>query len=153
MYYSLMNKTATRPRQPDTLLLDLLGAAHGLEARVEEAFAGVGLSWARYGVLEQLAQAGEALSLGELAARLTCVRSNMTQLVDKLEADGLVRRLADPADRRSVLAELTPQGRESQARGGEELRRVGAEFSAGLGRDGRTALQGLVATLAGRHPA
>jgi DNA-binding MarR family transcriptional regulator len=35
----------------------------------------------------------------------------MTQLVDRLEADGLVTRTSDPADRRSVLAAITEEGR------------------------------------------
>ncbi|MGH7471194.1 MAG: MarR family winged helix-turn-helix transcriptional regulator, partial [Longimicrobiales bacterium] len=39
-------------------------------------------------------------------------KSNVTQLVDRLENDGLVRRIADPNDRRSVLAVVTDLGRE-----------------------------------------
>jgi len=37
--------------------------------------------------------------------------------MDRLEKDGLVRRRADPDDRRSVLAELTPAGEQAHARG------------------------------------
>ena len=39
--------------------------------------------------LHHLTQAGESLPLGQLAERLSCVKSNVTQLVDRLEADGL----------------------------------------------------------------
>jgi DNA-binding MarR family transcriptional regulator len=35
----------------------------------------------------------------------------MTNRIDRLEADGLVRRLPDPDDRRGVLVELTEAGR------------------------------------------
>src|SRR6266571_932397 len=35
----------------------------------------------------------------------------------RLEKDGLVRRRADPDDRRSVLAELTPAGEQAHAKG------------------------------------
>ena len=83
-------------------ILAFLRAAQFLEGRLEEAMADVGLSTARFGVLAQLAEAGEPLPLGVLAERLSCVRSNVTQLVDRLEADGLVRRVPDPSDRRSV---------------------------------------------------
>jgi len=38
------------------------------------------------------------------------VRSNITQLVDRLESDGLVKRVDDPADRRAVLAAVTALG-------------------------------------------
>ena len=37
----------------------------------------------------------------------------MTSRLDALEAEGLVRRLRDPGDRRSVLVELTEKGRET----------------------------------------
>jgi DNA-binding MarR family transcriptional regulator len=45
------------------------------------------------------------------------VRSNITQLVDRLEADKLVVRSDDPRDRRSVRAELTEEGRSRHAGG------------------------------------
>jgi DNA-binding MarR family transcriptional regulator len=42
---------------------------------------------------------------------LACVKSNITQLVDRLEADGLVARKPAPNDRRTKLASLTAAGR------------------------------------------
>ena len=53
-------------------------------------------------------------TLSELASRMICVRSNITQLMGRLEADGLVQREEDPHDRRCVRATLTPLGRERQ---------------------------------------
>jgi DNA-binding MarR family transcriptional regulator len=50
------------------------------------------------------------MTLSELADGRKCVRSNITQLVDRLEADGLVRRIDDPADRRAIRAQVTPLG-------------------------------------------
>jgi len=47
------------------------------------------------------------------------VKSNVTQLVDRLEADGLVERTADPNDRRSRIAVLTAAGRKAFTRGME----------------------------------
>jgi DNA-binding MarR family transcriptional regulator len=38
---------------------------------------------------------------------MACVRSNITQLIDRMQAEGLVRRIPDPQDRRSVRAALT----------------------------------------------
>jgi DNA-binding MarR family transcriptional regulator len=61
--------------------------------------------------LKALAAAGESLPLSQLAERLSCVKSNITQLVDRLEADGFVERQADPNDRRARLAVLTAPGR------------------------------------------
>jgi DNA-binding MarR family transcriptional regulator len=64
-----------------------------------------------------LATQDEPTSLSELAEKFTCVRSNVTQLVDRLEADGLVKRTDDPADRRAVRAEVTGLGRKRHAAG------------------------------------
>lgn len=115
---------------------------------MEEAFGAVGLSAARFGVLEQLARADGPLPLSELAARLSCVRSNMTQLVDRLEAEGLVRRVHDASDRRCVRAELTPLGRQRQEAGAEQLRAVRARFEASLSAADRDAFERALSTLA-----
>jgi len=104
-------------------LLQLAGAVEG---QLEQTLGEVGLSGAKLAALTQLVEAGEPVSLGELAAQCACVRSNMTQLVDRLEAEKLVRRVDDPADRRSLRAAITPLGRERQAAGArrvEALRR------------------------------
>src|SRR6266849_1185512 len=110
-------KPARRPASSDPVVFSVLGTAHALEARLEAALGRVGLSLAKIGVLSHLAAAREPLPLRELAERQSCVRSNITQLVDRLEKDGLVRRRADPDDRRSVLAELTPAGTQAHAKG------------------------------------
>jgi DNA-binding MarR family transcriptional regulator len=56
----------------------------------------------------------------------------MTTLMDRLEADGLVRRVADPADRRSVRAELTKGGREASRAGMAVVAGVQRDFSESL---------------------
>src|SRR5262245_61990161 len=95
-------------------LTTILEAAHALEAKLEATLDQAGLSGAKFSVLSELVRSGEALALSELASRLSCVRSNMTQLVDRLEADGLVRRVSCPTDRRSVKAEITEEGQKRQ---------------------------------------
>jgi DNA-binding MarR family transcriptional regulator len=89
----------------------LLHVADALQAHAESKLAAIGLSLPKLAALSALLQAGESLPLGQLAERLSCVKSNITQLVDRLEADGLVARAPDPNDRRSRLAVLTPAGR------------------------------------------
>jgi DNA-binding MarR family transcriptional regulator len=61
--------------------------------------------------LKALDEAGEPVPLGQFAERLSCVKSNITQFVDRLEVDGLVARRPDPRDRRTKLAALTTAGR------------------------------------------
>lgn len=118
--------------QAERGILALLGAARNLQERLERALDGVGLSGAKYQALDQLAKAGQPLALSELAGCLNCVRSNVTQLVDRLEADGLVRRVAHPDDRRAIRAELTPLGTRRQAAGAAAIRGVQAELAARL---------------------
>jgi DNA-binding MarR family transcriptional regulator len=55
--------------------------------------------------------AGEALTPSEIAERVLVASATMTATLDALERRGWVRRVANPADRRSVLVEITPDGR------------------------------------------
>jgi DNA-binding MarR family transcriptional regulator len=71
----------------------------------------------------------------------------MTQLVDRLEAEGFVRRVDDPNDRRSVLAMVTQLGQERQAAGAAELAQVSDRFAATLAPDDRAALAKVLAAL------
>jgi DNA-binding MarR family transcriptional regulator len=83
-----------------TGLFPLLHADGVVQAHLESKLDAVDLSLAKLVALSALADAGESLPLGQLAGRLSCVKSNITQLVDRLEADGLVARKPAPNDRR-----------------------------------------------------
>src|SRR5688572_17498770 len=111
------------------LTFSLLGAAQAVEARIESSLSPLGLSLAKLNVLGVLVDSGKQLTLGELAQKLSCVRSNITQLVDRLESDGLVRREADPADRRSIRAVVTDAGRDRERAGSTALGRVQDDIS------------------------
>ena len=108
----------------DAIAFALMHAGHRIGARLEEALAGVGLSGAKHAALSFLVDQDQPMSLSELAEKLTCVRSNITQLVDRLERDGLVKRIDDPADRRAVRAEVTRLGRERHAAGWRVIKPV-----------------------------
>ena len=109
--------------------MTLLGAAQAVEARIESSLSPLGLSLAKLNVLGILIGSKGPLTLGELAQKLACVRSNVTQLVDRLESDGLVRREADPADRRSIRAVVTDAGRDRERAGAMALARVQDDIS------------------------
>lgn len=113
--------------------VSILHAARAIEDRIESALGEVGLSMAKHSALTKLEEAGRPVTLSELAEMLSCVRSNITQLVDRLESDGFVRRVADPSDRRSVRAELTDLGRSKQSEGLVELAKVQQEISDKIG--------------------
>jgi DNA-binding MarR family transcriptional regulator len=103
------------PGHPD--LAAILHPVYAAGDQVEAKLNAVGLSYAKLAALTCLAEAGESLPLGQIAERLACVKSNITQLVDRLEADGLVTREPDPNDRRTKLAVLTPAGRKAVKEG------------------------------------
>ena len=107
-------------------LATLLHAAHAAEHDVETKLGTVGLSLTKLAALRTLAEAGESLPLTQLAEQLSCVKSNITQLVDRLEADGLVRRESDPKDRRTRRATLTPAGRKA-CRAGLKIQQAAEE--------------------------
>jgi len=82
------------------------------------------------------------LTPSELASRERVQRPTATRLIAKLEEQGLVGRTADPADRRSSLIALTPEGKallhevrtRKDAFLAERLRRLTAEDRATLRR-------------------
>jgi DNA-binding MarR family transcriptional regulator len=69
-----------------------------------------GLTQGRLGVLFRLYRCGY-MPLGDLADDLESTPRNITGLVDHLERDGLVERVPDPDDRRSIRARLTESGK------------------------------------------
>jgi len=111
------------------LMFSLVNAGRAVEQHLEEALARVGLSLAKFGALTHLVEAGEPLNLSECAKKMSCVRSNITQLMDRLEADGLVRRVEDLRDRRAIRAAVTRLGATRQAAGAKEVARVQAELA------------------------
>jgi DNA-binding MarR family transcriptional regulator len=124
----------------------VLRAAERLEERLEEALAGVGLSLSKFDAMEQLIRAGDPCTLGDLAGRLRCVRSNVTQLVDRLEAEGLVRRGTCSEDRRAIRAKVTPLGLERHRAGVAAIRVVQQELAERLGPEDRAQLVRLLSS-------
>ncbi|TVP76612.1 MAG: MarR family transcriptional regulator [Gemmatimonadales bacterium] len=89
-----------------TLARSYLTLSRVVSARVLE----YGLTMPQFGILEALHHLGP-LSLGELAEKLLVTGGNVTYVMDRLEAQGLVERRRSRTDRRVVEAYLTPRGR------------------------------------------
>jgi MarR family transcriptional regulator, organic hydroperoxide resistance regulator len=53
----------------------------------------------------------QAISIGELAERSVLERTTLSKMVDRLEAEGWVERVASAGDRRRLPVRLTPAGR------------------------------------------
>jgi DNA-binding MarR family transcriptional regulator len=120
---------------PAAGMFSFLHAASAVETYVDSKLSAVGLSIPKLAALNRLVEAGDSLPLGQLAERLACVKSNVTQLVDRLEADGLVTRAPDPNDRRSRLAVITDAGRKAYGQGSHLQREAEQQLFGGLSAD------------------
>jgi DNA-binding MarR family transcriptional regulator len=75
-----------------------------------------GLPLTSYEVLVHLSEAdGGRMRMCDLAESILLSRSGLTRLVDRLERDGLLERVACADDARGSFATLTPAGREKLA--------------------------------------
>ena len=82
--------------------------------QIEGLNLGVSLSGARFTLLRTLYFAkGDPLPQNEISRRMGVSRTNITNLIDGLERDGLVTRVTSPADRRVSYARLTPAGEDA----------------------------------------
>ena len=133
--------------EPGATLFSFLEVAEQLYAWIAEALGRVGLSYAKYELLKHLQDSKEPVSLGALAECQGCARSNITQLVDRLELEGLVRRVSDPDDRRAVRAELTTLGVSQAEEGTTQIELVRARFAATFSGPERAELGRLLAKL------
>lgn len=107
----------TRPHHDQTIPVRALDKAFELAARIgrlmQEALTERGLTPGRAEALLVLHQHGRPLVQRELAAALQCTPRHVTALVDVLEQQGWVRRVAHPTDRRATLLAITDRGRDA----------------------------------------
>ncbi|TLG15597.1 MarR family transcriptional regulator [Nocardia cyriacigeorgica] len=109
-----------RRERPDLELeaMAVLGRLARFEAlarrEIEAVFTAHGLQRGEFDVLAALRRVGEPFELSPsvLADTLMLSRAGMTGRLDRLESAGLVRRIADAADRRAIRVALTETGRE-----------------------------------------
>jgi DNA-binding MarR family transcriptional regulator len=113
LHNSYVNKNNGEMDKNVARLLELLLRSEKITwARIDAACRSVNLTRAKFSALKVLMQFGEPVPLGQMAEHLFSVRSNATQMVDRLAAEGLAQRVFDPKDRRTVLAQITEEGRQ-----------------------------------------
>ncbi|MER7187606.1 MarR family transcriptional regulator, partial [Streptomyces hyaluromycini] len=108
---SSTQSTPAQTRRPDALTLEVVELIGDVVARFyadyEEAAGEHTLTGAQARLLSLLSL--EPLPMRKLAQKLKCEPSNVTGIVDRLEARGLVERRPDPTDRRVKLAAATDE--------------------------------------------
>lgn len=92
----------------EEVVLALMRTADLVAVPIADALRDAKLSASQYNVLRILRGAeGEGLSCGEISERMVRRDPDLTRLLDRLEARGLVTRARGTADRRVVLASIT----------------------------------------------
>jgi DNA-binding MarR family transcriptional regulator len=108
---------------PDPITLEVVDLMAGLVSlfhrEYEEAAAARSLTGAQAKVLALLRRG--PMAMRRIAQTLSCEPSNITGIVDRLEARGLVERQPDPGDRRIKLVVATEAGRTASAELRESL--------------------------------
>lgn len=90
--------------------IKLMRSANTLRSRMETELGRAGLTESQFGVLEMLLHLGP-LRQCDIGEKLLVSRANVTLVVDRLAAKGLLRRERHPEDRRSNVVQLTAEGR------------------------------------------
>ncbi|MFF4346482.1 MarR family winged helix-turn-helix transcriptional regulator [Streptomyces sp. NPDC001530] len=134
----------------DPLTLEVVELIGTVVARYHEEYEDAAAEHALTGTQARLLSllALEPLPMRRLAQQLKCEPSNVTGIVDRLEARGLAERRPDPADRRVKLAAATPEGR-AVARGLRDSLNFAREPLAGLAEEERLALRDLLRRMLG----
>jgi DNA-binding MarR family transcriptional regulator len=94
-------------------ITSIMRAQQILIAKVDDALRPFDLTFARYEALVLLyfSRHGE-LPMGKMGDRLMLHPTSVTNIIDRLEQQDLVRRIPHPTDRRTVLAQITEDGRQ-----------------------------------------
>jgi DNA-binding MarR family transcriptional regulator len=128
-------------------ITSIMRAQQILLARLNELLGPLSLTFPRYEALMLLSfTRSGTLPMGKVGERLQVHRTSVTNIIDKLEADGLVRRVPHEADRRTTLAEITDAGRDVAERATELLNADAFGLDA-LGPDEQEQLTQLLRTL------
>jgi DNA-binding MarR family transcriptional regulator len=150
MYNIVVNEFRQCPTEGAIGLLALLIKSGRLaESRLDDALASVDLTFVKWRTLDALVKAESPIPLGLLAERLSCVKSNVTQLVDKLEVEGAVQRASDREDRRSILVDLTDKGQWLHGAGRQALELATQALFHSFGDEDRAVLRQLLNALEG----
>ena len=94
-------------------IMEIIKTGHAITDSVSRELKEYGIYEPQFNVLRILRGAkGEPLSVNQILERMITKSSNVTRIIDKLEAKGLVSRELCPEDRRRMEVLISPQGLE-----------------------------------------
>ncbi|MDX2103707.1 MAG: MarR family transcriptional regulator [Alphaproteobacteria bacterium] len=128
------------------LWLRLLTCTNLIEARIRRRLRDrYDITLPRFDVMAQLHREPEGLQMSELSRRLMVSNGNVTGLIDRLVAEGLVTSRQHPADKRSQIVALSAAGRAQFEAMLPEHQSWVAEIMSGLSQDQITQIYDLLA--------
>ncbi len=134
----------------DVTPMELIGRfkriSQHLSQGMDKTFAAHGLNSASFDVLATLRRSGPPyrLSPGDLLATMMVTSGTMTNRIDQLEKAGLVKRIHNPKDGRSVIISLTDKGFAIVEAAVTEHVETQARLTSGLSAKERATLNGLL---------
>jgi MarR family 2-MHQ and catechol resistance regulon transcriptional repressor len=100
---------ASIPQSADVWLV-IRKASYWVQQHAQDSVAATGLGLTDFAVLKALLYTGP-LPVNVIGSKVLLTSGSITSSVDRLEAQGLVRRNSHPTDRRAFLVSLTAAGR------------------------------------------
>jgi MarR family transcriptional regulator for hemolysin len=133
-----------KPRSPKREIAFLIhDLARQMRTYADQRARQFGMTRAQWAVLAKLEQS-EGLKQAELAEMLDIQPITLTRLIDRLHANGLIERRADPADRRAKRLYLTDKARPLMDRLADLAEDMMGDVLHGFGAD---AIEGLTSSL------
>jgi DNA-binding MarR family transcriptional regulator len=140
-------RSRRRPTSPEEeVYLNILHTAEALTWGVSETLKVADLTLAQYNVLRILRGAApEGATCGQISERMVTKDSDITRLLERLDARGLITRARDGQDRRFITVRITPEGLSLLASLDEPMARCHKRQIGHMGKERLTALAELLA--------
>jgi DNA-binding MarR family transcriptional regulator len=148
--FEVMKKEEQVSRRPsasreEAVFVDLLRTCDLLSRGLAQILKPEDISPTQYNVLRILRGSPDGLPCGEIASRMITRDPDVTRLLDRMEERGLISRLRDIKDRRTVIGKLTTEGLKLLARRDEPIQEAHRKQLGHLGRNRLWALTELLA--------
>ncbi len=140
------NITKRRPGSPEeAAFVDLWRTCDLLSRGLAQILKAEDISPTQYNVLRILRGSPHGLPCGEIASRMITRDQDVTRLLDRMEKRGLISRVRDTKDRRTVIGKITAEGLKLLARLDEPIQEAHRKQLGHLGRNRLWALTELLA--------
>jgi DNA-binding MarR family transcriptional regulator len=141
-------RTEPATKQKLRLWLRLLRASRSIEAELRQRLRlQFGTTLPKFDVMAALDRKSSGMTMTEVSRFLKVSNGNVTGIIDRLVAEGLVVRLAHEGDRRATFVRLTPKGAQQFAAMAKAHEAWIGELLSEVGREDTDTLVALLGTL------